>query len=219
MPAQFEQGERGGVGSTSVIYWLSIIAFADILCSQLDKSFRADTDLAGASSQGKRGWLGNTVFAKPAGWGWHHSCRRASGVGAAAHFSQGQRGVIGSTYSARSVGWCWQHSFRRASGAWTTFAGPAGWGRQHSSRRAGRAKRLQHRFRMTSGVVLIGYVGSSPPRTEGDTLQVRPEPFSLGFLIFFKNALPPAAVSDLGATFNGNPQVAGSEHTFVGRGP
>ena len=80
LPAQFEQGERGGVGSTSVIYWLSIIAFADILCSQLDKSFRADTDLAGASSQGKRGWLGNTVFAKPAGWGWHHSCRRASGV-------------------------------------------------------------------------------------------------------------------------------------------
>ena len=117
LPAQFEQGERGGVGSKSVIYWLRIIAFADILCSQLDKSFRAGTDLAGASSQGKRGWLGNTVFAKPAGWGWHHSCRRASGVGAAAHFSQGQRGVIGSTYFARSVGWCWQHSFRRASGA------------------------------------------------------------------------------------------------------
>ena len=98
LPAQFEQGERGGVGSTSVIYWLSIIAFADILCSQLDKSFRADTDLAGASSQGKRGWLCNTVFAKPAGWGWHHSCRRASGVGVAAHFSQAQRGLVGSTY-------------------------------------------------------------------------------------------------------------------------
>ena len=76
---------------------------------------------AAQSSQGQRGWVGNTVFAGfhrasrdragstvfawPAGWGWKHGSRSVSLYALAAQFSQRQRGGVG------------QHSIPRVSQA------------------------------------------------------------------------------------------------------